>query len=417
MRNIDRHIQLSIEHEKAVRENITLAKFNGMQHIPQRKEVCIPDDGLWKGIWDRAEVACLFGMPNVGKTILAMQIAANVKRLGITVEYFDLEGFEHPIKPQFTPTILPESDDEDISPLDFIVKKITDKKSEVAIIDDFDLLLNGDDSNANVKHTLNTLRQLSHTTSVAILIIAHSKPAKKNHVVTAQCLPHAYEIMHACDSVFSLSQANRHNATRHQRTHYIKQHKNRMAPVIYDDNCVLTAALEVHDGIIEFSQFKPLGDERQLLRDYGFHSHESMIEAIKQLNHRHYTTREIAAIVGISQSQVSRIISKIIPDDLEPEVIECDQLLAHNFQQAREQRISNLWQEVPDMPLPDASDSTNQVDASNSVNHCATIDLEAMPSLHTSIGNIASDAFDSRKPAPRVNSNSSLKKLMKKRRN
>jgi hypothetical protein len=94
-----------------------------------------------------------------------------------------------------------------------------------------------------------------------------------------------------------------------------------------------------------------------------------------------------------------------------------DQLLAHNFQQAREQRISNLWQEIPDMPLPDASDSTNQVDASNSVNHCATIDLEAMPSLHTSIGNIATDAFDSRKPAPRVNSNSSLKKLMKKRRN
>lgn len=408
----NRHMQLSIEHEKAARENITLARYNGMDLVP-RKAITTPDDGLWKGIWERSEVACLFGLPNVGKSILAMQIAANVKLMGLNVEYFDLEGLEHPITPQFTPTTMPTGSDEETSPLDFITKIITVKKTQVAIIDDFDLLLDGDNSTANVKYTLNSLRQLSRKTSVAILIIAHSEPIKKNHVITAASLPHAYEIMHSCDSVFSLSQANRHNATCHSRTHYIKQHKNRMAPVIYDDNSVLTVALTQHDGIIEFTDFKPLGNERQLLRDYGFHSQESIFEAIKQLNHCHYTTREIAAIVGMSQSQVSRIIKRELPNDVEPEVIECENQLVHNFRQSalkqyEKARLNSLPQFRP--KSSDASDSTK-----GQLQHLSQQPLlKPMPQHMLQAINEKSDASDS--PRPRVNTSSSLKKMIKKSR-
>ncbi len=42
----NRHMQLSIEHEKAARENITLARYNGMDLVP-RKAITTPDDGLW----------------------------------------------------------------------------------------------------------------------------------------------------------------------------------------------------------------------------------------------------------------------------------------------------------------------------------------------------------------------------------
>ena len=405
MTTLNRHFQLSIEHEKAARESITLARFNDYNLLPQREPVTVPDDGLWKGLWNHSELACLFGEPNVGKTILAMQIAVNVKRMGLNVEYFDLEDFEHPVMPQFTATTMPTDDDE-TTPLEFISKKIAVKKTQVAIIDNFDILLNGDNSSAAAKHALNALRQLARQSSTAILIIAHSKPTKRNRVITTECLPHAYEIMHACDSVFSLAKANRHNATCHRRTHYIKQHKNRMAPVIYDDNCVLTAMIDLHDGIIEFSNFEPMGNERQLLRDYGFHSSQSVYEAIRKLNYCHYTTREIAAIVGMSQSQVSRIIKRELPDDIEPEVAKCEQLLEHNF---RQEAIKQYEQARlnPQAPLPHKpSHDSNPSDA-----------FDAFDSTNESSATEPSDAFDSTNVTrPRFNTASSVKKLMKKSR-
>lgn len=414
----NRHLQLSIEHEKAARENITLARFNGIDLVP-RQTITTPEDGLWKGIWEHSEVACLFGLPNVGKTILAMQIATNAKEMGLRVDYFDLEGLEHPVKPQFTPTTMPLSDNEEVTPLDFIIKNITVKKTQVAIIDDFDLLLNGDNSTANVKSTLNSLRQLSRSTSAAILIIAHSRPHKKGQVITTNCLPNAYEIMHVCDSVFSLAQANRHNATHHKRTHYIKQHKNRMAPVIYDDNCVLSAELTLHDGIVEFDDFKPLGNERQLLRDYGFHSHESVYEAIRQLNRCHYTTREIAAIVGISQSQVSRTIKRYLPNEIEPEVIACEKQLKHNFRQCviKQSERARLYNHSH--VSPDASHTIKPQQPQNKPQSQPTQQekSDASESNHASESYDAfesNDAFESTKH--RFNTSSSVKKMIKKSR-
>ena len=54
---------------------------------------------LWQRLWARGEMACLFGEPCVGKSILAMQIANELKNKQLSVIYFDLENFEYPVKP------------------------------------------------------------------------------------------------------------------------------------------------------------------------------------------------------------------------------------------------------------------------------------------------------------------------------
>ena len=37
-----------------------------------------PPVDLWHGLWHQGEMVCLFGEPNVGKTILAMKMATDI---------------------------------------------------------------------------------------------------------------------------------------------------------------------------------------------------------------------------------------------------------------------------------------------------------------------------------------------------
>lgn len=261
---------------------------------------------LWQGLWARGEMVCLFGTPCVGKSILAMQIANELKNRRLSVIYFDLENFEYPVKPLVktcSPSDYYASPDEK---LQFIAQEIADKKPQAVIIDEISLLTDSKDP-FSMRQTLNRLRIISRHNGTAMLLIAHSKKLKKKALATTDELQHPYEIMHACDSVFSLTETSRHNATTNQKTHYIKQHKNRMSPVIIGEDAVMSMQLTTTDEHLIFTNIHFDENERQLVRDNGFRSREEINKAIAHYRALCYSTREISAIVGLSQAQVSRI--------------------------------------------------------------------------------------------------------------
>ena len=85
-----------------------------------------------------------------------------------------------------------------------------------------------------------------------------------------------------------------------------------MGPVIYHDLNVITVKFgrDENNGFLQFNDFYTGGNERQLLRDYGYSTSEQINKAILQYKKLSFSTREIANIVGCSQSHVSRTIRK-----------------------------------------------------------------------------------------------------------
>ena len=364
-----------------------------------------PND-LWQGLWAQGEMVCLFGNQCVGKSILAMQIAKELQDKGLEVAYFALENVVYPIKPLIN-TISP-SDDEQLTPseyIDFIAQEINARKTQVAIIDDLSMLVDSS-SAVDLRRTLNRLRIICQHNGTAMLLIEHSRKRKSNRLSTIDELQHPYEIMHACDSVFSLNEANRYNATLYKTSHYIKQHKNRMAPVIFYDDSVITAQLITNeDEKLIFHNLQHNGNERKLIRDNGFSSSFALHNAIAHYRQLAYSTREIAAIVGISQSQVSRI-SKNLQEKDTYESMEVDHDMQEKELEFREYMLNlRTAQQAPTLPKTDASDASD----SNVAN-------DASDSCYTRAGDVELFGDTAAKTKPVRNTNSSLKKLMKKSR-
>lgn len=366
----------------------------------------LDDTNLWQGLWAQGEMACLFGTTCVGKSILAMQIAKELQERKLSVTYFNLENCVYPLTP-IVKTTSPCQDDE-LTPderIDFIAQTINTQNTQAVIIDDISLLVDSKNPNG-MRQALNRLRVICHHSGTAMLLIAHSRKRKNKDLTTTDELQNSYEIMHACDSVFSLSVTSHRNATTYRKSHYIKQHKNRMAPVILSDDAVMAMQLvTTDDDYLAFTNFQRHANERQLVRDNGFSNHDERNKAIAHYRSLNYSTREIATLVGMSQAQVSRIAKNL----QEPTAI-------YNREedpeaQKREQEFNEFMINLPtaqhiasQAPLPsrrDASDSCDASDASQSCNQQV---------------NVLGDEGHDKKPVPRHNTNSSLKKLIKKSR-
>lgn len=288
-----------------------------------------PAVDLWHGLWYQGEMACLFGEPNVGKTILAMQIANVLSKRGLKTFYYDFENAAHQFKARYkTDKSDPNSSDgnyivkplnpnysnaklDSRSVLEYIKKDFTTERAPVIIIDDITHLIGSGDP-ADVRYVLNTLRSWTQHFLVSILVLAHSKRRKPSSLTTIDTLAGSFEYSYAFDSIFSLTRANQYNAEHNNITHYIKHHKNRMGPVIYHDLNVITVKFgrDENNGFLQFNDFYTGGNERQLLRDYGYSTSEQINKAILQYKKLSFSTREIANIVGCSQSHVSRTIRK-----------------------------------------------------------------------------------------------------------
>ncbi len=288
-----------------------------------------PPVDLWHGLWHQGEMVCLFGEPNVGKTVLAMQIANELNKRGLKTLYFDLENAAHQLKARYKTEKFDYNSGEgnfivkSLNPnyttapldsrsiLDHIKKDFAEERAPVIIIDDITHLIGSGDQ-ADVRYVLNTLRSWTQHFLISILVLAHSKRRKPTALTTIESLAGSFEYSYAFDSIFSLTRANKYNEEKNNITHYIKHHKNRMGPVVYHDLNVITAHLgrDGNSGFLQFNDFYTGGNERQLLRDHGYNSYEQINEAIIMYHKLFFSTREIANLVGCSQSHVSKTISK-----------------------------------------------------------------------------------------------------------
>ena len=320
----------------------------GAQALSSMAGGSFPSVDLWHGLWYQGEMACLFGEPNVGKTILAMQIANELNKRGLKTLYFDFENAAHQFKSRYKTDkfnystgdgefiVKPLNPNYSTAPLDsrsildYIKKDFVTERAPVIIIDDITHLIGSGDQ-ADVRYVLNTLRSWTQHFMVSILVLAHSKRRKPSSLTTIDSLAGSFEYSYAFDSIFSLTRANKYNEKHYNITHYIKHHKNRMGPVSFNELNVITAQFgrDENNGFLQFNNLYTGGNERQLLRDNGYKNYDEINKAIIQYYNLHFSTREIANLVGSSQTHVCRTIHRYVKQQ---QIIENTPKLSQNEQ-------------------------------------------------------------------------------------
>ena len=177
---------------------------------------------LWHGLWNEGEIACLFGDPNIGKSLLANQIANEAAAMGHQVLYVDFENPDIHFHSRYISkeeTFAGNYGNIRYVGLRFdtahsasytieqkfqaIQDAILVHRTPVVIIDDISHILPVKFSERS-QSILHQLRHLAQNWHVAILVLAHTRYHRPDTPLSITHLAGSREFSFAFDSIFAL---------------------------------------------------------------------------------------------------------------------------------------------------------------------------------------------------------------------
>ena len=288
---------------------------------------------LWHGLWNEGEIACLFGDPNIGKSLLANQIANEAAAMGHQVLYVDFENPDIHFHSRYTSkeeTFIGNYGNIRYVGLRFdtahsasytieqkfqaIQDAILVHRTPVVIIDDISHILPAKFSERS-QSILHQLRHLAQNWHVAILVLAHTRYHRPDTPLSITHLAGSREFSFAFDSIFALGKVtNELPATDGEAlvpTHYIRQFKARAAAITYDEDHVMRLHLNKRPGMeLAFHIIDNFGIEAQLITPSHLYPDSEILTQILQLHIQGLSLRQIATQLSISPSFVFRTISR-----------------------------------------------------------------------------------------------------------
>lgn len=278
-------------------------------------------DTLYLTLWYEGEVCCLFSDSNLGKSILAMQIAAQIAETR-KVLYFDFELSDKQFQLRYSDeqgnlNTFPDNlyrveinrESLDVSNFeDTIIGNIeqaalqTDAK--VLIIDNLTYLCIASEKGDVAGALMFRLMALKKKHGLSMLILAHTPKRCLSNPITQNDLAGSKKLYNFFDSVFAIGKSAKDSNLR-----YIKQLKVRYGNYTYDSDNVIVSAIE---KVGAFLQFVNIGyaTEKEHLKEPSEKDVSQEIENIKQLSGQGKSIREIAKELNISKSKVGRILKK-----------------------------------------------------------------------------------------------------------
>lgn len=282
---------------------------------------------LYGEFWFEHEIGCLFADSNVGKSILAIQIAEDIAKTGETVLYFDFELSEKQFQLRFTdeqgnlhhfPSTLyrvqPDmnliaSIDEPFE--DALTRNIenaaVETKARILIIDNISILCmqmeKGEDSAALVQR----LRTLKNKYGFSILIIAHTPKRNMSMPITQNDLAGSKKLFNFIDSCFAIGLSAQGGNMR-----YVKQVKVRNCEMRYGGDNVMVCHIEKVGTMVQFINMGT-APEHEHLRMFN---REEQVQEARLLSASGLSLRDIASRMGVSKSTVDRMLREVsgVPD-------------------------------------------------------------------------------------------------------
>ncbi|HTD98188.1 MAG TPA: AAA family ATPase [Mucilaginibacter sp.] len=290
---------------------------------------------LFGSFWFEGELCILFADTNLGKSILAVQLAdsitkayciepfANQSEAGTPVLYLDFElgakQFEtryadprwgsHLFADEFYRSEFnPEADDPILytkyeifvqEQLESAIRKI---KPRVLIIDNITYMRNGTEHAKDAMPLMKMLKALKTNYKLSVLVLAHTPKRNPGKPITVNDLQGSKMLINFADSAFAIGKSHTRPNCR-----YLKQIKQRNQKEDYGETNICLISLQKELNFLCY-KFEGYAHERDHLRRHGNYRDDAQVGKVLQLHQQGRSLRQVADEVGIHYTTVSRIV-------------------------------------------------------------------------------------------------------------
>ena len=276
---------------------------------------------LWDSFWYEGELSCLFADSNVGKSILAVQIADRIARTD-NVLYLDFELSEKQFQLRYTnehgkPYTFPEKlyrvslDCNSLLEADFeeaimggIEQMALQTGCKIFIVDNLTYLCCAMEKGDAAGRLMIQLNNLKKKYGLSVLVLAHTPKRSLDCPITSNDLAGSKRLYNFFDSVFAIGKSAQDGGLR-----YVKQLKVRYGTFSHDADNVIIYEIEKVDTFLQFV-FRGYSTEKEHLKKLGDNESSQRDCQILQLSQSGKSVREIASQVNCGKSTVSRIIQR-----------------------------------------------------------------------------------------------------------
>jgi KaiC/GvpD/RAD55 family RecA-like ATPase len=273
---------------------------------------------LYFDFWFEFELCCLFASSNVGKSILAVQIAVEIAK-NQRILYFDMElsakQFEgrysnnyqdhfrfsdNFFRVELNPNFIPDNKTFEEILNESLELSITSTGAKVLVIDNLTYLKNDTEKSKDALSLMKYLKNLKSKYELSILVLAHTpkrdftKPLSINDLAGSSMLGNFF------DSCFTIGASAKDKNIR-----YIKQIKVRECEKNYDADNVITHQIIKKNNFVEF-EFLEFGTEREHLKEVSEKDKEDRKVQAKELSEQGISNREIARRCNVSEGAVRK---------------------------------------------------------------------------------------------------------------
>ena len=279
---------------------------------------------LWDCFWYEGELSCLFADSNVGKSILAVQIADRIARTD-NVLYLDFELSEKQFQLRYTNeygklysfperlyrvsldcnSLLDANFEEAI--IGSIEQMALQTDCRIFIVDNLTYLCCAMEKGDAAGRLMIQLNNLKKRYELSILVLAHTPKRSLDCPITSNDLAGSKRLYNFFDSVFAIGKSAKDG-----RLRYVKQLKVRAGEFRYDSSNVLVYEIEKTDGFVHF-EFKEFSTEKEHLKERTEKEITATHRNVHELKAQGRSIREIAAHLGLSKSKVDRLIHTPLP--------------------------------------------------------------------------------------------------------
>ncbi|WP_339755226.1 AAA family ATPase [Algoriphagus aquimarinus] len=290
---------------------------------------------LFGDFWYEGELCFLFADTNVGKSILAVQIADSISKGGSVenlsnevdpqeVLYYDFElsgkQFENRYSKDYSKHYqwdenfkrvqmsqdgrIPDGYTFDLFVATAIELAIKQNGFKILILDNLTYLTSNGGSSKEALAIMKKLNKWKLEHGLSILVLAHTPKRSNTKPITSNDLLGSKNLMNFCDSAFSIGQSNRDNNLK-----YLKQIKQRNGSQIYGSDNVWLCEIAKPDSFVKF-EFAGFSTEMEHLKQVKQTEDSELELAAISMNADGLSLREIGKTLGISHMKVSRILKK-----------------------------------------------------------------------------------------------------------
>ncbi|RBN51808.1 AAA family ATPase [Flavobacterium psychrolimnae] len=314
-------------------ENIGLFTIKtGNEWIEEAKNKPVPKM-LFGELWFEGELCILFADSNVGKSILAVQIADSISK-NKEIHPFKLEAEKHAVlyldfelgSKQFETRYsknfdehyyfdngfirIEQNSDADLPPntdyhtyvLNSLEWSIVNTGAKTIIIDNLTYLTSGNESAKDALPLMKKLKALKSKYDLSMLVLAHTPKRDMSKAITKNDLAGSKMLMNFCDSSFTIGQS-----TADSNLRYIKQIKQRNTEEIYGAENVCVCQIVKPHNFLEF-EFLDFDEERTHLKESSKSDRDEVIELAKELSDSGKSQREISKELNISLGAVNKYL-------------------------------------------------------------------------------------------------------------